>query len=322
MMSLNAIKSVLCENSTFAIVPHKNPDGDAIGSSLALAAALKKLGKSADIFVSGDFPNNLGCIWTDEFNPTANAKYDVVIAVDCADKYRMSEGGAELFDDAQTTVVIDHHKTNDGFAKYNYVDASAAATGEIIYELLADVMGLDLDKTIASYIYCAILCDTGSFKYSNTTSKTHYIISKLMGYDIDSEKFSKEIFDTITKEQCVIMSEGINNLVFSENKKVCLSYITYGFLDALNIGFELADFFVSFPRNIEGVEVGIFLKVRSDNEIKVSFRANGDVDVAKIASEFGGGGHAKAAGCTIENKSLAETIDIIMKRVEKAIDGK
>lgn len=320
MMSLNSIKTVIENNKTFAIIPHKNPDGDAIGSSLALAAALKKLGKVAKIYTSGDFPNNLGVIWTDEFAHLEMVEPDVVISLDCADKFRMDEKEIELFDNAKITCVIDHHKTNVGFAKYSYVDASSAACGEIIYEFLCNVLKIELDKEIASYLYCAIICDTGNFKYSNTTSKTHYIVSKLMEYGINPALFSRPIFDILTKEQCIIMSEGIKNMKFSLDGKVCLSYISYDFLEKHNIGFEYADFFVSYPRDIDGVEVGIFLKVRSEDEIKASFRSNSDVDVSLIASEFDGGGHAKASGCTIYNKSIDETIDILMKRVEKAVN--
>lgn len=319
-MSLESIKKIIDENSTFAIIPHKNPDGDAIGSSLALSFALKKLGKQARIFISGDFPKNLNFIWTNEFDNPNIKDFDAVIAIDCADIQRMDDNERNIFENAKITAVIDHHITNDGFADASFVDAKAAATGEIIYRFLNDVMHFELDKCIAKYIYCAILCDTGCFKYSNTTSETHKIASELLKFGIDSSYFSRQILEIRTKQQCIAMKECINNLQFFVNDKVCLSYITYDFLKANGLEFDDADFFVSFPRDIADVEVGVYLKVRSENEIKVSFRSNSYVDVSKLANEFGGGGHIRAAGCTIENKTIDEAIKIILEKVEKAIN--
>ena len=319
-MSFDKIKKIINQNNTFAIIPHKNPDGDAIGSSLALAYALKKLGKTAKIFISGDFPKNLNDIWTDEFVHTKLNEPYAAIVLDCASFDRFDEKEKEIFENAKETALIDHHITNEGFADANYIDAKAAATGEIMYDFLHNVLNVEFDSELAKYIYCALVCDTGSFKYSNTTNKTLLVASKLLEYGIDPSYFSQKILDQRSQKQVIAMKECLNNLSFHLNGKVCVSYITYEFIEKNDLEFDDADFFVSFPRDIENVEVGVYLKVRSENEIKVSLRSNSYVDVSRVANEFGGGGHVRAAGLTINNKTVEEAIKIILEKVEKAIN--
>jgi phosphoesterase RecJ-like protein len=189
-----------------------------------------------------------------------------------------------------------------------------------MYEFLHDILNVEFDAQLAKYIYCALVCDTGSFKYSNTTSKTLLVASKLLEYGIDPAYFSQKILDQRSQKQVTAMKECLNNLSFHLNGKVCASYITYDFIEKNGLEFDDADFFVSFPRDIENVEVGIYLKVRSENEIKVSLRSNSYVNVSRIANEFGGGGHVRAAGLTIFDKSVDEAIKIILEKVEKAIN--
>ena len=319
-MSFDKIKNIIDQNDTFAIIPHKNPDGDAIGSSLALAYALKKLGKKSKILVSGDFPKNLNDIWTDDYTHIKLKEPYAAIVLDCASFDRFDENEKEIFINAKDTALIDHHVTNEGFADANYIDAKSAATGEIMYDFLYNELKVEFDLQLAKYIYCALVCDTGSFKYSNTTSKTLLVASKLLEYGIDPSYFSQKILDQRSKKQIIAMKECINNLSFYFDGKVCVSYITYDFVEKNGLDFDDTDFFVSFPRDIENVEVGIYLKVRSENEIKVSLRSNSYVDVSRVANEFGGGGHIRAAGCSILDKSVDDAIKIILEKVEKAIN--
>lgn len=319
-MDWSRMEEIVANCKVVAVIPHKNPDGDALGSSYALAHCLKKAGKSVSILFSGDMPKNLSFLMTDEFKSTQNTAYDTVIMVDCADEFRVDENEKKIFETCENTVVIDHHATNKGFGKLNYIDASSAAAGEIIYDCIENISCFSLDDTVAKYLYTAIVCDTGSFKYSNTTPKTHLIAAKLMEYNIDIAEISRKAFETKTINQCKLYSYALDNLGFFCGGKVGMTYVSYKYLQENNMDFDEADYLVSLPRDIEGVEVGVFLKIKSENEIKVSFRSNAYIDVAKLASDFGGGGHIRAAGCSVFNKTFEETKELIIKSLESAFN--
>ncbi len=320
-MELFELKPFFEAHESFAVIPHKNPDGDALGSCLALCRTLERLGKTARIFYEEKIPVNLQFIWDHSYDGDMSMQFDAAIAVDCADAERLGIFRATVFDRAADTACIDHHMTNAGFANHNYIDPNAAATGEIIYQLAEQLFLQVPDKKTAEWLYCAIASDTGSFKYSNTTKTTHQIAANLIGLGIDVSKLSKHLFDTLSLSQIRLLGVAATGMELYEGGKVALIHMHEAELAKWGLGFDETDYLVSLPRSIEGVEVGIFLKEKGEREIKASFRSNAYINVAEIASSFGGGGHCRAAGATIA-LPYDDAKQLVLERVSQAFyDG-
>lgn len=317
-MELRKIANLIKRSRKVAIVGHVNPDGDCIGSCTALLQAIRKSGRVCNVYLDASVPKYIEYLMYDDYVTDANINYDLCIALDCADRSRIADVKG-IFENASKTASIDHHITNTGFADVNYIDANASATGEIIYELLTKYFKVKLDKGIATSIYSAISSDTGNFKFANTKARTHIIASKLMEYDIDVAEINRRIFDTHSMAQLTLMGEFASNLESYYDGKVVVGYLTWKMVDKYGLTFEDADYLVSIPRSVEGAEVSVFMKVKSPEEIKVSLRSNGDADVSKVASAFGGGGHVRASGATF-NCPYDEALDKVLNEIAKELE--
>ncbi|MBQ9757405.1 MAG: bifunctional oligoribonuclease/PAP phosphatase NrnA [Clostridia bacterium] len=298
-----------------AIFNHESPDGDALGSAYALKLIINALGKQAEVFLrpGDERTREYKLIKGTENSGLKIRDCDLKIAVDCADLERLGEM-KEFF--CGNTAAIDHHFTHAEFANSTLVVPDAPATGEIIFDV-AEKLGVRIDKDIANNIYTAIICDTGNFKYSSTTPKTHMVAARLMEIGIDIASLSKQVFDTKSFGYFKAYKKGIDNLeLFADGKIAVLSITEADFLE-LGVDEVLIDGIVDLPRSIEGVEVGVYIRERAEG-FKVSLRSNGDTDVAEIALVFGGGGHKKAAGCLIKS-SLKEAKQSLVQEVEKQL---
>lgn len=316
---MKKIAKKIKKSDNIAVFVHANPDGDAIGSIVAFSSALINIGKKVDVFIENK-PEYLSFI-LDESNWVRlyseidfDKQYDLCIALDCGEKERMGEEAVKIFDNAKFTIELDHHKTNNNYANLSYVDATAAATGEIIYELLK-IMKVEITKQIAQSLYVAIISDTGMFKHQNTTSKTFEIASKLVKYGIDISTIVHKMFYENSFERTKCLGDVLNTLELYLEGKVGILHLTSEMLAKYELKETELDGFVEYARNLKGVEIGIFIKQKSDNEYKVSLRANSDKDMAKIAGVFGGGGHKGAAGCRFENKTIEEIKDCLIKEI-------
>lgn len=316
-MSLAEIKSFIEKHDNIAVIGHVNPDGDCIGSCLGLWYLLKELGKNAAVCIkSDDVPRHLKFIW----NPLAEAKeghsFDAYISVDCASVDRLSCLNDE-YSMSKNTACIDHHRTNNGFGSVNAVIPTAPAAGEIIYSLAADVFGIRPMGDMADAIYTAIVSDTGGFKYSSTTSYTMRVGADLLDAGVNGTAIFKNIFDTYTKKQIEIVSDITATLTTYFDGKVASITVTDELLESKGMRFDDIDFITNLPRSIEGVEVGVYFKKKSD-EIRVSLRSGESVDVSLIAASFGGGGHARAAGITFKC-SLEEAKETILNKLKEVL---
>ncbi len=318
-MDLSNVKAFIEANDNFAIIGHANPDGDCIGSCLGLWHILCALGKKAAVKIGfEDYPNNLKFLWTPE-SVSESTAFDAYIALDCAGEDRLS-CCSDRFSACPNTLCIDHHRTNKGFASVNAVFPEAAAAGEIIYNLAAELLGDKLDIKTAECIYTAIVSDTGGFKYSSTTGNTMRAGASLLDMGIDSVGIYKKLFDTYTQKQIEIISDVAGTLTTHFGGRVCVISITDELLAGKGMRPDDADFLVSLPRAIEGSEVGVFLKKRGDC-VKVSLRSGENVDVSEIAASLGGGGHMRAAGITIEG-NLEQVKGIILNKLSELFDDK
>lgn len=285
-MLLAAQKIVLC--------CHVSPDGDTLGSALGLARFLEQRGKEVIVFVDDDINKSLSFIPGIEKarRPVAGeiVEADLFVVVDASSFDRV--GICNEVVKAPVLMNIDHHISNTEFADYLYLDAEAAAAGEIMCDLF-EAMGWEYDEKIAVAFYTAITTDCGSFRYSNTTSKTMQRAAKLLDYGVKPNEIS-DLLDMRSRKTMELLAKVLPSLTFDYEGRVAHITITNDLYDKE----AQTDSFVSYPRYIEGVEVAIMFKAVEPAVTRVSMRSS-NVDVAQVALSFGGGGHLRAAGCTI-----------------------
>ena len=285
-MLLAAQKIVLC--------CHVSPDGDTLGSALGLARFLEQQGKEVVVFADDHINKSLSFIPGIEKvqRPEEGVlvEADLFVVVDASSFDRVG-----ICNEVVKTPVllnIDHHISNTEFADYLYLDAEAAAAGEIMCDLF-EAMGWEYDEAIATDFYTAITTDCGSFRYSNTTSKTMQRAAKLLDYGVKPNEIS-DMLDVRSRKTTELLAKVLPSLTFDYEGKVAHITITNDLYDKE----AQTDSFVSYPRYIEGVEVAIMFKAVEPEVTRVSMRSS-NVDVASVALSFGGGGHLRAAGCTI-----------------------
>lgn len=311
------LKSILTSKQRFTMSCHINPDGDGIGSLLALGMSLQELGKDVQLVCTDGVPNVYGFLTgsasiVSDLNRSQTP--EVIILVDCAEKERVALP-VDVWEMAGITIVnIDHHVTNTGFGDVNIIDANAAATGEIILHILK-VLNLPLNQSIALSLYTAIATDTGFFRFGNTTGATLEACSYLINaFHIEPAKIAEQVHEQKSYNSIRLLGEVLNTIRLSSDGKVAWAILDQQMLAKYPVEYEETENYVNYARSIEGVEVGILFKELKPNEIKLSWRSTAAVDVSKLAAYFGGGGHARAAGCNI-NGSLPEVIDRVLQFV-------
>lgn len=312
---LKEIALKINQSERIFIFPHKNVDGDCMGSAYALKLAIIGMGKQAEVIIEpSDTPNRYTKIIKDKkvspFEP------DLMIAVDCGDLERL-QTRKEMFESFSETVNVDHHGTNEGYAKLNFVDPSASASGEIVYELIK-LLGVEMNSDIAFNLYTAISSDTGCFSYSNTTPRTHDIAGELIKIGIDFPYINAYLFKTNTRRELLFIMEALKTLEVSEDGKIASVTVTKEVIEKYNaLDSELGGI-VDYPKSLDTVLISVYFKEKEDG-VKVSMRSK-DADVAKIAVKFGGGGHIRASGCFIK-KPLCEVKKLIYAEAAAAIGG-
>jgi len=315
---LNIVK----QNKSFIIAGHINPEGDAIGSALALALGLKKIGKKDICVLSRD-----GVPETLQFLPSAklikkrppDKKYDVLFIVDCNTPERT--GFREL--KAGNTVIIDHHIPPADAGKSEFyrtlsaavIDPGAAATGMLVYKFLS-ALKVPIDKDIATNLYTAILVDTGGFRYSNTSPESLMMACHLVGAGARPWDITKEIFESIPYKSMKLL--GLSMATLDKKDNIAWITATREMFEKTGTTAEDSEDFVDFPRKVKGAEAAVFFREDEKGVFKLSLRSKGKVDVQKIAEGFGGGGHFAAAGCRIKG-TLREVQRKVLTAVRKAI---
>lgn len=293
---LLAMADVIVNNQTFLVVSHIHPDGDAVGSTLSMGRVLERLGKDVVFYNQHEIPYNFQFLpgaskWVTQLPDMA---FDVTILLDCAEPHRIGELPEHGW--GKTVAVVDHHKTFDpDFADVYFQDVQAAATGELVYQI-AQHFGV-LDPDTATSLYCCLVTDTGSFRYSNTSQATFTIAGALVAAGVDPWFMTSHIYESQPRQRLMLLGRVLNTLDFS----VCgrLAFLTIQAADfPPDTDLSLIDGFINYARSVQGVEVATQL-MEHDAGWRVSFRSRGAVDVSALASRFGGGGHHNAAGCTI-----------------------
>lgn len=317
-MSLHEVIEYIDSVEKIAITFHVSPDGDATGSVLSLLQGLRNYGKKAYV-ISKDKPSdNLGFlpyiqeITGEIVKPTEGT--DCVIVLDCGNTQRIS---ADIENFKGKVLNIDHHLSNDMYGDINYVDTNASATCEIVHDLLS-AMKINIDENIATTLYTGIVTDTGSFRFSNATKKTHNIAGELITSGIKHDSIHRDLFDNKSFEKLKLTGKVLDAMELVCNGKIVIMKLTKEMLALIDTEKEDTGDLVSFGNKVSGTEGCILLK-ESDEGIKISFRSKDTLDVRKIAEMFGGGGHTKAAGAKIVGVSIEEAKAMIIEKLEKEL---
>ncbi len=296
------------------IASHAEPDGDCLGSLVALGLALSKLDKTTTLFNPSPIPAvyrflpGVELIVT-QINETE--PYDLAIILDCGDIVRIGEDSS-VVDQIPIVVNIDHHASNTGFGHLQLIDTDACATAEIIYRLIK-ALEIPFDKAIATSIYLGILTDTGSFRFSNTNPAAFAISKTMTDMGVEPHAVAQHVFGTYSLGRIKLLNMALNSIEISENGKLSLMTVSRSMLNATGTSTEDIDGLINYARRIEDVKVAALIheikngagKFTNMNRYHVSLRSDSSVDVAKIASKFGGGGHTSAAGFQIESTLVA-----------------
>ena len=323
-MTLSQIAKFILESKKIGITYHVSPDGDAVGSVLALFNALKSLNKDCYIISKDTLSENLKFLkGSDEITGEITEpvdETDVVVVLDCGNLERVS---ANLKEFTGTIVNIDHHLSNDKYGDINYIDSNAAATAEIVFELL-NLMGISFEKEdsvikdIGTCMYTSIVTDTGAYRHSNVTERTHRISAVLKKIGVDNTFIYQSLFDNKDFSRIKLIGKALSNMQLILNGKVALLEIDKNFTADLGIDIGDTSDIISYGLQIKGVEVTLLLKEVEDG-VKASLRAKSYVDVRKIAEVFGGGGHIRASGIKIKNMSMEEAKYEILNEIQKEL---
>ncbi len=315
---MKKIDEILTEDiRSIAIVGHMRPDGDCVGSCMGLYNYLKdNYSFDVDIYLD-DFASSLLFMrYSEQINANTDKTkaYDLFIAVDCSDRQRLGTG-SEFFETAGRTVCIDHHISNQGYCEINHLNADACAAGEVLYELLEEDK---ISKATAECLYTAIVHDSGVFQYSSVTPRTMEIAGKLMGKGIDFSNIVAKTFYEKSYNRNQVLGRALLESVRLMEGKCIFSVISAANMEFYRVKPKDLDGIVESLRNTEGVEVAIFLYETNAQEYKVSLRSKDAVDVSRVASYYGGGGHIKAAGCTMHG-SVYDVINNLTKHIERQL---
>ncbi len=313
---IEALRELIEEHDRFVVVAHESPDGDAVGSSLAMALLLKQQQKDVTVFNVDPIPYNFeflpgAQLWTTSLEGAD--PFDVTVVLDCAEPSRVGE----QFPDngwGDNVVVVDHHQTWDReFADLYVRDVEAAATGELLYRLAAGYEEVSIE--VARNLYCCLMTDTGGFRYSNTSRTAFRAAGELVELGVEPWEMTSQIYENEPRERLELLCRVLQTLSVSSCGRLAFLRIEQSMLDE-GMGDELTDGFINYARSIQGVEVATQLRETSEGAWRVSFRSRGKVNVAALAEKFGGGGHHNAAGCQID----AEPAEIERRLTEALIE--
>ncbi len=314
-MTLDDILVEVKNAENVVIMAHEAPDGDAIGSALAMCLMIRNMGKNAIVLMK-DFPETFSFLPGKEFIFVESEikKYDLAIVLDCPNIKRVNSEFIDYYDEAKVKVQIDHHNKNDMFADYNIVNHVSPATAQILVSSF-EYLGLEITKDIGICLLTGIITDTNGFRNSNVTVESFEFASWCLEKGINLSSIYHQSMLMMSRTKFEAQKVAMNRLEFFEDGKIAFTYLTKKDDEELNLKPGERDGIVEIGKNVEGVEVSIFI-YEKDNGFKASLRSSEYVNVSDVCSAFGGGGHIKAAGATL-NMTFEEAKKAIINEVAK-----
>jgi bifunctional oligoribonuclease and PAP phosphatase NrnA len=308
-------RKVIESNTRFVLTTHVNPDGDGLGTEIALAVYLQKLGKQATILNYSATPDNYLFLAQFhpilQFDPIQHAQIienaEVILVLDTNHLDRLVTLKPAILSSQAFKICIDHHLEPGEFADLYILDESSTATGEIIYRLLSYLTGRSIDRETAIALYTAIMTDTGSFRYPKTDPETHKIIAHLIQMGADPVAIYGYVYERSSINRVLLLGSALANMQTAHNGKLAYIVLTHEMFHKTNTTEVDAEAFVPYTLTIAGVQIGLMFS-EMDGIVKVSFRSKGDIRINELAKEFGGNGHKNAAGARIPNAQLNEII--------------
>ena len=309
--SLPDLAQQLRAHQSFVVLSHYRPDGDAIGSTLAIGLALRAMGKTVRMLNEDSVPAALTFLPGSELieRPTTTIDAEVVIAVDCANRERLGTQCLEMVSGGpQLWINLDHHRSNEGYGDLHYIDASSPATGQILFDFLSSQQ-LPLTREIGDNLYVAISTDTGSFQYDSVTAHTYEIGAALMKLGVNVSQLCRETYESFPLRRIELLRGLLNVMKITHEGRVSSWALTQALARQIGIAPEDSEGLIDTLRAIQGVIVAVYFEEMADGKIRLSLRSKDQrVDVGQIAAQFGGGGHALAAGIRMRGPlSAAET---------------
>ena len=316
---MQKILDIINRGRSFLVVAHARPDGDSVGSMLALYHMLKTAGKEPLAYSQDAIPENYRFLpgsGEAVFDLPAGRIYDAVFLLDCSEPDRVGDRWEEI-SKAGPLVNIDHHISNDRFTDAFLIDAQASSTAELLYRL-AVALGWELSKEAADCLYTGILTDTGGFCYSNTGRDSLFAAANLVARGADPQWVSENVYESKPLEKIRLLARAVAAMEFQLDGKVGLMIVTLADFATSGALFEHTEGFVDFPRGIRGVQVSVLFTEVAERSYKVSLRSKGRVNIERVARSFGGGGHMNAAACRLEGE-LADVRRRVLEEIEAVL---
>lgn len=313
-IELDSIIEILNNAKKIGIFTHVSPDGDAIGSSLGFYLGLTQLKKDVTI-VTDEFSKCFTFLpQLENIQRETDNSFDVAIALDCATKGRLYDP-KNAFDNSTTTIAIDHHASNTYFASLNYIEGNSPATCKTLIKIFKK-LGIVVTKDIGECLIAGIITDTGGFRYSTVDDETFEFAATMLDLGVNISDIYYKTFDVKTKPQFALSTIATSRIKFYSHDQIAITYITKEDIKKSKANVGDHEGIVNIGRNIEGVEVSIFLREVEPDFYRVSLRSNNYVDVSEIASKFAGGGHSRASGCDL-HENLDTSVKKLIKEVKK-----
>ena len=306
----------------FVLSSHSRPDGDSIGSQLAMAYALRDMGKHVEL-VNSDAasPQLMGFPGVTDIRiaPAVDGSFDASIIMECSDLTRTGVTGL----DRAFVINIDHHPGNKAYGQINWFNAGAAACAEMVFDLIV-ALGVRLTPEIATHIYLAILTDTGSFHYSSISPKTFDICRQLLEAGVDPVRVSRQVFDSNSMGRLKLLASVLGGMTFDASNRIGVLFLDHAMARAAGGTYDDTEGLINQPLTVKEVQAVVFFKQSEGDSYRVSMRSKGDVDIGAVAKEFGGGGHKNAAGCSVSGpiEALKTTFTEKIRHAIELQDGR
>jgi phosphoesterase RecJ-like protein len=316
---LQQIVEAVRSRRRFVLSSHSRPDGDSIGSQMAMAYALQTLGKEVVVINADPAPPPIMTfpgVRDIRIAASVDGEFDAAIIMECGDLKRTGVSGLERF----FVINIDHHPGNTGYGQINWFDASAAACAELVYDAVR-ALGATLTREIATHIYLAILTDTGSFHYSGISPRTFDICRQCVEAGVDPVMVARNVYDSNNMGRLKLFGAVLGAMQIADSGRIAIVYVDHEMAREAGGTYEDTEGLVNLPLTVKEIEAVVFFKQEKGDEYRVSLRSKGDIDIGTVAKEYGGGGHKNAAGCTISGP-IEELQKTLVEKIEGAIDGR